>query len=156
MKHGLRNMFDFWPSDDTTTSNDEIPWYNLQSFIFLFFWERSEVHPSLLTLWNCQPCEGLGMNRFSKDLQGTSNFWTPDDTTHFFLYIEDQRILGITVQNLAFRTTWRLGFFLRLCDGYFWTLLPWEIPALKDSHGFRSYDKDFMNKKLLLFCNLVK
>lgn len=64
-------------------------------------------------------------------------------TRRTFFHIEDQRILDITVQNLVSRTTWRPGF-LQPCDGYFWTLLPWEIPTLKDSHGFRADDKDFM------------
>ena len=32
MKRSLRNMFDCCPSDDTTTSSDEIAWYSLQSF----------------------------------------------------------------------------------------------------------------------------
>jgi len=51
--------------------------------------------------------------------------WVTQST---FFYIEDQRILGIAVQNLVSRTTWRPGF-LQPRDGYFWTLRAWEMPA---------------------------
>jgi len=43
--------------------HDDVQWWN--SIVQLTeFLDRSEVHHSLLPVWNYQLCEGLGMNRF--------------------------------------------------------------------------------------------
>jgi hypothetical protein len=135
--------------------HDDVQWWNSMVQLTEFL-ERSEVHRSLLPLLKLSAMWGFRDAQIFQRSAGNFKFldarWVTQRT--FFLYSGPVN-LGITVQNLVSGTTWRPGF-LQPCDGYFWTLLPWQIPALKDSHGFRAFDKDFVNKKLLLFCNLVK